>query len=154
MQPAPPKTRSLVPVMGVEEINAFIDEVYPELARNGDRYYATKIAPGSCVVRLEADHRHVRPGGTISGPVLFNLADMAGYVCVVSHTGPEALSVTTNLNINFMRKALPGPIEAHGHILKLGKSLMVYECTIVADGETVAHATGTYSIPPQRKRPK
>lgn len=148
----PSKTRALVPVMTADEVNAFIRQVYSELSRNGDDYYVTEVFPGGATVRLDADERHVRPGGTISGPVLFTLADMAGYVCVISHTGPEALSVTTNLNINFMRKAVPGPLDAKGRILKLGKSLMVYEVAITAgpEGEVVAHATGTYSIPPKR----
>ena len=69
---------------------------------------------------------------------------------MLSHAGPVALSVTTNLNINFVRKAPAGPIYGHCRILKLGKSLMVFDVDIVAQGETVAHATGTYSIPPKR----
>lgn len=149
-RPSPRAPRALSPVMTVEETNAFIDRVYPELARNGDHYHATAITPGGCVVRIDADERHVRPGGTISGPVLFNLADMVGYVLVVSHIGPEALCVTTSVTINFMRKAEPGPIDAEGRILKLGRSLMVYDVAIMSRGEMVAHATGTYSIPPKR----
>ena len=80
------------------------------------------------------------------------LADIGGYVCVLSHAGPDALSVTVNLNINFMRKAEAGPIDGHCRILKLGKSLMVFDIDIVAgaDRHMVAHATGTYSIPPKR----
>ena len=111
--------------------------------------------PGGCIVRLNATDRHLRPGNTVSGPSLFTLADIGGYVCVLTHAGPEALSVTTNLNINFMRKAEPGPIDGHCRILKLGKSLMVFEIDMVAgpDGLTVAHATGTYSIPPKRPKP-
>src|SRR5690606_21725184 len=96
--------------------------------------------------------RSLRPGGTVSGPSLFTLADIGGYACVLSHAGPDALSVTTNLNINFMRKAEAGPIDGHCRILKLGKSLMVYDISMVAaNGHVVAHATGTYSIPPKRK---
>jgi hypothetical protein len=64
--------------------------------------------PGGCTVRLNATDRHLRPGNTVSGPSLFTLADIGGYVCVLTHAGPEALSVTTNLNINFMRKAEAG----------------------------------------------
>ena len=80
------------------------------------------------------------------------LADIGGYVCVLSHAGPDALSVTTNLNINFMRKAEAGPIDGHCRILKLGRSLMVFDIEMVAgpDRQVVAHATGTYSIPPKR----
>ena len=89
----------------------------------------------------------------MSGPSLFTLADIGGYVCVLSHAGPDALSVTTNLTINFMRKAQIGPIDGHCRILKLGKSLMVFDIDAVAatqTGRPVAHATGTYAIPPKR----
>src|SRR5690606_40575000 len=114
-------------------------------------YEAIDIFPGGCTVRLNADESHLRPGGTVSGPALFALADVGGYVCVLSHAGPNALSVTTNLNINFVRKAEAGPIDVHCRILKLGRNLMVFDVDMVAgpDRQTVAHATGTYSIPPK-----
>ena len=104
-------------------------------------------------MRLNANERHLRPGGTVSGAALFMLADIGGYVCVLSHAGPDALSVTTNLNINFMRKAGAGPIDGHCRILKLGKSLMVYRHRHHRrpGRQTVAHAVGTYSIPPKRR---
>jgi len=145
-----PKLR---PVMDAEEINTFLKKVYPQLNDDYADYVATDIFPGGCTVRLNAGERHLRPGNTVSGPSLFTLADIGGYVCVLSHAGPEALSVTTNLNINFMRKAEAGPIDGHCRILKLGRSLMVFEIDMVAgpDGLTVAHATGTYSIPPKRQ---
>ena len=137
--------------MSVSEINALLAEVFPQLNDQSDYYQAVDVFPGGCTVRLNAEHRHLRPGGTVSGPALFTLADIGGFVCVLSHAGPDALSVTTNLNMNFMRKAEAGPIEGHCRILKLGRSLMVYDCDIVAgaDKQSVAHATGTYSIPPK-----
>jgi uncharacterized protein (TIGR00369 family) len=140
------------PVMGVDEVNAFLRRVYPQLNAEFSDYLATDVFPGGCVVRLNAGERHLRPGNTVSGPSLFTLADIGGYVCVLTHAGPDALSVTTNLNINFMRKAEAGPIDGHCRILKLGRSLMVFEVEMVAGPEhlTVAHATGTYSIPPMR----
>ncbi|NGN40121.1 PaaI family thioesterase [Mesorhizobium sp. CGMCC 1.15528] len=147
-----PAQAKLEPKMTAGEINDLLKSIYPQL--NGDltAFEAVDVFPGGCTVRLNADERHLRPGGTVSGPSLFTLADIGGYVCVLSHAGPDALSVTTNLNINFMRKAEAGPIDGHCRILKLGKSLMVYDIDIVAgpDGHTVAHATGTYSIPPKR----
>src|SRR5690606_23426305 len=102
---------------------------------------------------LDATEEHLRPGNTISGPALFVLADLGGYACVLSHTGPEALSVTTNISINFMRKAELGPVEGRCRILKLGRSLMVYDIEMLAgaDRHLIAHATGTYSIPPKRE---
>lgn len=142
----------LTPVMTAEEVNALIASVFPQLNDGSDAYKAVEIHPGGCTVRLDADKRHLRPGGTVSGPALFALADIGGYILVLSHAGPDALSVTTNLNINFMRKAEAGPIDAHCRILKMGKSLMVFDADIVAgsDEHTIAHATGTYSIPPRR----
>ena len=147
-----PAQDNLKPVLTAAQVNALMATVYPQLNDQFAFYQALEIFPGGCTVRLNADERHLRPGGTVSGPSLFTLADIGGYVCVLSHAGPDALSVTINLNINFMRKAEPGPIDGHCRILKLGKSLMMFDIDIVAgpDGHTVAHATGTYSIPPKR----
>ncbi len=147
-----PAQSNLKPVLNAAEVNALMASVYPQLNDQFTFYEALEVFPGGCTVRLNADARHLRPGGTVSGPSLFTLADIGGYVCVLSHAGPDALSVTTNLNINFMRKAEAGPIDGHCRILKLGKSLMVFDIDIVAgpEGHTVAHATGTYSIPPKR----
>lgn len=146
-----PQQAGLEPVMTVADVNDLLTSAYPQLNESRPAYRATEIFAGGCVVRLDGDERHVRPGGTISGPSLFTLADIGGYVCVLSHAGPDALSVTTHLSINFMRKAAPGPLDAHCRILKLGRALMVFDCDIVdAAGASVAHATGTYSIPPKR----
>ncbi|ESZ71283.1 phenylacetic acid degradation protein [Mesorhizobium sp. L103C119B0] len=147
-----PAQDNLKPVLTAAEVNALMASVYPQLNDEFTSYEALDVFPGGCTVRLNADERHLRPGGTVSGPSLFTLADIGGYVCVLSHAGPDALSVTVNLNINFVRKAEAGPIDGHCRILKLGKSLMVFDIDIVAGpkGHTVAHATGTYSIPPKR----
>ena len=147
-----PEQAKLKPVLTTGEVNELLARVYPELNAQLGSYEAVDVFAGGCTVRLNADGRHLRPGGTVSGPSLFTLADIGGYVCVLSHAGPDVLSVTTNLNINFLRKAEAGPIDGHCRILKLGKSLMVFDIDIVAgpDRQTVAHATGTYSIPPKK----
>jgi uncharacterized protein (TIGR00369 family) len=145
-----PAQDDLMPVMTAAEVNDLLATAYPQLNQDYRFYETVEIFPGGCTVRLNADERHLRPGNTVSGPSLFTLADIGGYACVLSHAGPDALSVTTSLNINFMRKAPAGPVDGHCRILKLGKSLMVFDIDIVAGGQTVAHATGTYSIPPKR----
>jgi len=146
--------RVLTPVLDADEINELLKTVYPQLNADMEAYRALEVFPGGCVVRLDATEKHLRPGNTVSGPSLFTLADIGGYVCVLSHAGPDALSVTTNLNINFMRKAEAGPIDGRCRILKLGRSLMVFDIEMVAgpDKAVVAHATGTYSIPPKREK--
>lgn len=143
-------SQGMTPVMTLDEIETFIAEHFPQLNSQNRSYHATEIFPGGCVVRLDAGEPHLRPGNTVSGPSLFTLADIAGYICVLSHNGPEALSVTTNININFMRKAEAGPVDGRCRILKLGRALMVYECEMTQAGHIIAHATGTYSMPPRR----
>jgi len=140
------------PVLTADETERLINEVFPQLNGPKADYVVTDVFAGGCTVRLNATERHLRPGNTVSGPALFTLADIGGYACVLSHAGPDALSVTTNLNINFVRKAEAGAIDGRCRIIKLGRSLMVFEIEIVAGPErlTVAHATGTYSIPPKR----
>ena len=142
---------SLQPVLSATELNDFIDEVYPQIMDQFPGHKVLVVEPGHVVVRMDTDESHLRAGGTVSGPTLFALADMGGYACVLSHVGREALAVTTNLNINFMRKAGPGPLEAHCNIQKLGKRLMVFDAAIREVGKTdiIAHATGTYAIPPK-----
>lgn len=141
-----------MPAMDAEELNAFLREVYPQL--NGDYrdYTVVEVTRGGAHVRLDAGERHLRPGGTVSGPSLFTLADIGGYACALSRVGREALAVTINLNINFMRKAGAGPVDGYCRILKIGRRLVVFDCDMVAGPrrQTVAHATGTYSIPPKR----
>lgn len=146
------KQRALTPLLDADEVNRLLSTVYPQLNSEMEAYKAIEVFPGGCVVRLEATEKHLRPGNTVSGPSLFTLADIGGYVCVLSHAGPDALSVTTNLNINFMRKAEAGPVDGRCRILKLGRSLMVFDIEMLAgpDKAMVAHATGTYSIPPRK----
>ena len=101
-----PTDPNLKPVLDAAEVNALLARVFPQLNEQSDiAIEAIEVFPGGCTVRLNATERHLRPGGTVSGTSLFALADIGGYVCVLSHAGPDALSVTTNLNINFMRKA-------------------------------------------------
>lgn len=144
--------QTMAPVMTADEINAYLREVYPQLNDDFADYQAIDVFPGGCTVRLNATERQLRPGNTVSGPSLFTLADIGGYVCAISQTGREALSVTTSLTINFMRKAEAGPVDGHCRILKMGRSLMVFDILITQGSEpvTIAHASGTYSIPPRK----
>ncbi|MGQ3214092.1 MAG: PaaI family thioesterase [Shinella sp.] len=141
----------LTPVMDPEALNRFLETDFPQIHTDGKVFDVTMVGPGMVVMRLVPNERHLRPGGTISGPTLFALADVAAYCVVLAHIGPVALAVTTNLNINFLRKPKPGPLFCTCRILKLGKRLAVVEASIFdEDGDDlVAHATATYSIPPR-----
>lgn len=141
------------PVMTAEEVDALIARVYPQIwVDNGPTYHIEAIEPGTARVRMFYADRHLRPGGTISGPSMMALADLAMWVVVLGHVGPLELSVTTNLNINFLRKPAQRDLVGHARLLKLGKRLAVGDVSLVSDGsdEIVAHATCTYSVPSRR----
>ena len=136
------------PVLTAAEVQDYLAEVFPQIQADPvARFTVLSVERGTCRIKLDAGERHLRPGGTVSGPTLFALADVAAYVCTLAHVGRRALAVTTNLNINFMRKASPGPVEARARMLKLGRRLAVFEIEMTSAGSIVAHATATYSIP-------
>ena len=113
-----------------------------------------KLEPDEAIFRARCDDSSLRPGGTVSGPVMMALADAAFYGVILANIGHVPLAVTTNLSINFLRKPGPGDLYCAASVLKLGKRLAVCEATLYTEdlgpGKAVAHATGTYSIPPDR----
>jgi len=136
--------------MTAAEFQALIEDTLPLVA-----FFKLKVdsmGRGRCVLRLPYGSEHVRPGGTISGPAQMALADACMFGVVLSMIGRVELAVTTNLNINFLRKPAETDLVADGRIIKLGKRLAVCEVSVTsdADGELVAHVTGTYSIPPAK----
>ena len=135
-------------VMTADEINAFFHEVFPQV--RGD-FSVDDVAPREITLRLKVGERHLRPGGTVSGPSMFGLADVTVYAMILSLIGPRALSVTTSSSFDFMRKP-DGTRDmiAKGKLLKLGKSLAVGDVLLFSEGDTepVARSTMTYSIPP------
>ena len=138
------------PVMTVEEIDRFLRRDFPQMWQDGEVFSVDAVDRGRVVMRCEPAERHLRPGGTVSGPTLFTLADVTAYVAVLAHVGPVALAVTTNLNINFLHRPRPGPLLCEGTLLKLGKRLVVIDTLIRDDADrVVAQATGTYSVPPR-----
>lgn len=137
------------PVMTIPDLAAFLDEVFPEVR---GRFEILSLSPHAAVVRMSARAEDLRPGGTVSGPAMFALADVAFYIAILAMIGPEALTVTTNAAIDFLRKPAPGPLLAEARILKLGRSLVVGDVLLRGEGDAavVARASLTYSIPPGR----
>jgi uncharacterized protein (TIGR00369 family) len=136
--------------MDTKALQDFLANDFPQVNAGGAQAFTVvEVAEGSATVRLDPDQRHLRPGGTISGPTLFGLADFAAYMAILAAIGPVALAVTTNLNINFLRKAGIAPVLGTARILKLGKRLAVIDIAMESEGDLIAHATATYSIPPR-----
>ena len=103
-------------------------------------------------VRRRIGEPDLRPGGTVSGPVMMEVADTALYVALLAEIGIVPMAVTTSLTINYLRKpSATRDLIGVCRLLKVGRTLAMGEVTLYSDGDPapVAHATGTYAIPPQ-----
>lgn len=135
----------------VAAIEALLERDFPQVNRDGRSFSVEQVGPMTAQMRLHVSEWHLRPGGTVSGPSIFALADLCLYVAVLAQIGAVTQAVTTNLSINFLRKAPARDLLGACRLLKLGKRLAVGEVLVTAAGEdaVLAHATGTYSIPPR-----
>ena len=135
-----------------ETIQKLLSKEFPQSFGGPHGFWIEQAGPMTSRVHLPYHDRHLRPGGTISGPAMFGLADCALYIAVLASIGWVPMAVTTNLSINFLSKPEAGDIVADCRLLKLGKTLAVGEVYMRSAGKDaiVAHATGTYSIPPRR----
>jgi uncharacterized protein (TIGR00369 family) len=142
-------TQMPAPTLSVAEIEALLSAEFPQAYYPGCGLFIERVEYGDVRVRRAFHEEHLRPGGTISGPTMMELADFAMYVAVFSAIGRQPLAVTTNLNINFLRKPAQADLIADARLMKVGKRLAVGEVTLYSAGsdEPVAHVTSTYSIP-------
>jgi acyl-coenzyme A thioesterase PaaI-like protein len=142
-----PKTR-----LNAAEITEFLNEVFPGAM---DRFLIEDIQPMRARVRMKFNEFQLRPGGTISGPSLMTLADTGLWVALLAMIGREPLSVTSHLDIDFLRKPAPDDVIAHTVLHKVGKRLAVGDVIMYSAGEDVpcARASVTYAIPSVRLDP-
>jgi uncharacterized protein (TIGR00369 family) len=130
------------------EMQAFLSTEFPQ-----KNFLVESFDKNSVTIRRRVNIADLRPGGTVSGPTMMDLADCALYVAILREIGIVALAVTTSLNINFLRKPVADKdLLGVCKILKLGKSLAVGEVSIYSEGDNqpVAHSVGTYAIPPNK----
>ncbi|MDG1236889.1 MAG: PaaI family thioesterase [Amylibacter sp.] len=132
--------------MTIPDLQIFLNDVFPQVC---DDFVIEDLSKNEITVRLKVSEKHLRPGGTVSGPSMFGLADVCFYLVILSNVGPKALTVTTSCSIDFMRKPAPKDLIAKARLLKLGKSLAVGDVLLFSEGMEmpVAHANVTYSIP-------
>ncbi|TCO72560.1 uncharacterized protein (TIGR00369 family) [Rhodovulum euryhalinum] len=136
------------PVMDKPALEAFLAREFPQVCED---FVIEDVAPMAVRVRMRVAERHLRPGGTVSGPSMFALADVGIYLAILAMIGPKALAVTTNCSIDFMRKPAAGrDLVCEARLLKLGRVLAVGDALILSEGMegAVARAGLTYSIPP------
>ncbi len=137
------------PALTADQIGELLATEFPQAFYPGCGLTIERVDYGNVRVRRAYHTDFLRPGGTISGPTMMELADFAMYVAVFSAIGSQPLAVTTNLTINFLRKPAQADLVAEARLLKVGKRLAVGEVAIYSDDadEPVAHVTSTYSIP-------
>ncbi|MEM5468100.1 PaaI family thioesterase [Celeribacter marinus] len=131
-------------------LEAFVAQEFAQVA---DILSVHAVSEAGVTLKLTPTQAHLRPGGTVSGPSMFMLADVALYLAILSRIGPVALAVTTNAHIDFMRKpASDAPLYGEATLLKLGRSLAVGQVAIRNAGsdDVLAQASMTYAIPPKR----
>jgi uncharacterized protein (TIGR00369 family) len=137
-------------MMGVPVLSAFLARDFGQVAAD---FAVERADVAGVALRLKVAERHLRPGGTVSGPAIFALADVAMYLAILSRIGPVALAVTTNCAVDFMRRPAAGrDLIAEARLLKLGRVLAVGDVLVFSEGDAapVARAGLTYSIPPAR----
>jgi len=136
------------PVLDAAQLDEFLAREFPQVR---DQIRIEDIAPMRARMRLLCDDRHLRPGGTVSGPSIMLLADVTFYIAILGMIGPEALTVTTNMSLNFLRKPAKEDLLCDARILKLGRRLVTGDCLLYsASGspdKPVAQATVTYARP-------
>ena len=140
-------------VLTASELERRLSSEFPETFCPDSGLSILAVWHGGSRVRLPFQERSLRPGGTISGPTIMMLADVAMYVALLASIGWEPLAVTTSLNINFLKKPAARAMEAECRLLKLGRRLAVGDIALRSEGQAdlVAHATSTYSIPETAK---
>lgn len=130
-----------------DETMEWLRKEFPQAFQFGRNYEAEALNPGFARVRLVVDNGHLRPGGTISGPAMMELVDFGAYFLILAHHGAGArLSVTTSLNISFLRKPAPGDIACEIEIIKHGRTLIVTRASILScqDNALIGHSELTY----------
>jgi acyl-coenzyme A thioesterase PaaI-like protein len=138
--------------LSAAEITEFLDDVFPG---SMERFLIEDVQPMRARVRMKFNEFQLRPGGTISGPSLMSLADTGLWVALLAMIGREPLSVTSHLDIDFLRKPAPADVVAHTTLHKIGRKLAVGDVLMYSAGESVpcARASVTYAIPSVRLDP-
>ena len=131
------------PLMSKIDLENFLEKEFPQVSNN---FKILNTKPNSLSMLMHISDEHLRPGGTVSGPTMFLLADVSFYLATLSMIGQKSLTVTTNCSINFLRKPNISNLISESRVLKIGKTLSVGDVLIYSEGikEPVAHASLTY----------
>lgn len=148
-----PSTDFPAGIMAASAIDAFLEDLFPQAHTGGKVMQIEAAGHGGARIRLVAHEKNLRPGNTLSGPSMFQVADFGMYVAILATLGTAAVqAVTTNLNITFLSRPVFADLVADIRLIKVGRRLVVGEVEMVSvmSGEMVAHAVATYALPPDK----
>jgi uncharacterized protein (TIGR00369 family) len=134
----------------IDAVTSLIDNNCPQARDDIGAFAIEQLTELAAVVRLPIDEKFIRPGGSVSGPTMFKIADLTAWVAIISERGPRAIdAVTANMTINFLARPAPHDLICHARLLRLGRRLAISECQLFTEGDDnmVAHATCTYAMP-------
>lgn len=141
--------------LSVDEVSQLVEAHFPQVQEGNGRVSIERLEADETVARMAHDDRVIRPGGTVSGPAMFKLADFAVYAAILGRLGTAGLqAVTTNMTINFLSRPQPADLIARARLMKVGRRLAIAEVKLYSQGsaQIVAHATSTYALPPPALR--
>ncbi len=136
--------------LDVAGVTNLIEQHFPQVHEGTGQLVIEDLPERGSRVRMPQDSRNIRPGGTVSGPAMFKLADFSVYVAILGELGEAALqAVTASMTMNFLSRPEPGAMVAHVRLIKLGRRLAVADVALFSEGKAdmVAHATASYALP-------
>jgi uncharacterized protein (TIGR00369 family) len=145
-----PAPGSPAPRLDAGRIAELVNIRFPQIHAGGQTMHIEAVHHAGARVRMAADPRHTRPGGTLSGPAMFALADFSIYVAIIASLGePGFDAVTSSLHINFLARPAANDMIAYAKLIRLGRRSAVGEVELFSQGVPgmVAHATATYALP-------
>jgi len=137
--------------LDVVEVTKIVDQHFPQAREDVGAFVIEALPELGARVRLPIREAFIRPGGSVSGPTMFKLADLSVYIAILAERGEGAVqAVTSNMTINFLARPQPTDLLCNVHLLRLGRRLAVAEVSLYSEGqpEMVCHATSTYAMPP------
>ena len=132
--------------LDIAEINAMVADQFP-----GTRNRCVELGPDYAVAAYEVTPDDIRPGGFVSGPCQFAIADCAlWFLAFVGLDRIEPMALTSELSIRFLRPAVGQRLICRADLEAVSRRSVVGTAHVWVDGnpdKVTAAVQGTYAVP-------